>query len=1002
MKVDNIFKTLLFFLSIFTCIAIVGTHSAFAATIGKISGIVTAEATKQPLANAKVTIVGTSTTATTNDSGYYVMTNIDPGGYDVQVELTGYRSKTVQATTVFAGLTTTINFALEVSEVVEIEGITVTAQKPLIKKDVTQTTRIIEADEIASMPRDTVNGILQTQAGVAVLNSSGSLHIRGGRSMEIKYLIDGIPVNDPIGRGLGLQISTNALEQMEVITGGFNAEHGDAQSGIINLITKAGTHKFTGRVRYRVGQWGQHHGDPIYGPWLDPDEGFRPVALEPFRGIFIGKPYDYQTPYRGKSVTVGELAEREGDDKVEFTEIAPGVYADRTENPLQPVIDTETGEPKVNEETGEVIMERQPFKDADGTVIDYENKQVTLLDGYIVDLEQYSGQFNDTKEYKLSPSHIGELALSGPIWGNRLTFSFASQLRRDESYLPNSGSGGHTLQGKLKFEITPELKLTASGLYDVREFNNYGGSLRFVPGAIEVDNRDGRSLSVQLSHNINSGTFYTLTFGQFHRSYASHQPGKVWDPLNKTFEENAYDPEKSFDQNQEEGRIRNPAQQAYNDTTYDVAGDNNFWTDRNSTTSIFKGVFASQVTENHQIQTGIEFSTNHLYNLGTTNYGSSNLYVEYYDVTPTSISLYAQDKMEYEGMIVNAGLRYDIYDPDGISPKDPLEPLELNEDDGTIKLDYDTYNVGLPVIKDPVEASVKHMIAPRLGISFPVTDRAKLHFTYGHYYQIPRGDDLYENLSFDMRGAIRRRGNPDLEPERTIAYEVGIAQQFTDDLTFDITGFTKDIDNLVSSVHVDITNDYSYFINDIYGRVQGVELSIRKWRTGGGPVSGMLSYTYSVAKGKGSSRNLGYLTYYRQQPEVTESHPLAWDQRHIISAFLDIQLPFTSAVNFVGRYASGLPYTPNPRAPIKPAINSKRYPATYNVDALVSKRSTISGITYTFFADIRNIFNTKNLDNLLDAVTYDRYGIPLTAQKHSSPISWSSPRLVMVGVSLDF
>ncbi len=1002
MKVDNIFKTLLFFLSIFTCIAMVGTHSAIAATIGKISGIVTAEATKQPLANAKVTIVGTSTTTTTNDSGYYVMTNIDPGGYDVQVKLTGYRSKTVQATTVFAGLTTTINFALEVSEVVEIEGITVTAQKPLIKKDVTQTTRIIEADEIASMPRDTVNGILQTQAGVAVLNSSGSLHIRGGRSMEIKYLIDGIPVNDPIGRGLGLQISTNALEQMEVITGGFNAEHGDAQSGIINLITKVGTHKFTGRVRYRVGQWGQHHGDPIYGPWLDPDEGFRPVALEPFRGIFIGKPYDYQTPYRGNSVTVGELADREGDDQVTFTEIAPGVYADRTENPLQPVIDSETGEPKVNEETGEVIMERQPFKDADGTVIDYEKKQVTLLDGYIVDLEQYSGQFNDTKDYKLSPSHIGELALSGPIWGNRLTFSFASQLRRDESYLPNSGSGGHTLQGKLKFEITPELKLTASGLYDVREFNNYGGSLRFVPGAIEVDNRDGRSLSVQLSHNINSGTFYTLTFGQFHRSFASHQPGKVWDPLNKTFEENAYDPEKSFDQNQEEGRIRNPAQQAYNDTTYDVAGDNNFWTDRNSTTSIFKGVFASQVTENHQIQTGIEFSTNHLYNLGTTNYGSSNLYVEYYDVTPTSISLYAQDKMEYEGMIVNAGLRYDIYDPDGISPKDPLEPLELNEDDGTIKLDYDTYNVGLPVIKDPVEASVKHMIAPRLGISFPVTDRAKLHFTYGHYYQIPRGDDLYENLNFDMRGAIRRRGNPDLEPERTIAYEVGIAQQFTDDLTFDITGFTKDIDNLVSSVHVDITNDYSYFINDIYGRVQGVELSIRKWRTGGGPVSGMLSYTYSVAKGKGSSRNLGYLTYYRQQPEVTESHPLAWDQRHIISAFLDIQLPFTSAVNFVGRYASGLPYTPNPRAPIKPAINSKRYPATYNVDALVSKRSTISGITYTFFADIRNIFNTKNLDNLLDAVTYDRYGIPLTAQKHSSPISWSSPRLVMMGVSLDF
>ncbi|MYF99592.1 TonB-dependent receptor [Candidatus Poribacteria bacterium] len=1002
LKVDNIFKISLFFLSIVTCLAVVGTYSTDASTIGKISGIVTDEATNQPITNAKVSIVGTNTTATTNDSGYYVMTNIDPGGYDVQAELAGYRSKTVQATTVLAGLTTTINFALEVADVAELEGVTVIATKPLIKKDVTQTTRIIEADEIASMPRDTVNGILQTQAGVAALNSSGSLHIRGGRSMEIKYLIDGIPVNDPIGRGLGLQISTNALEQMEVITGGFNAEHGDAQSGVINLITKAGTNKFSGRIRYRVGQWAQHHGDPIYGSWLDPDNGFRPVALEPFRGIFIGKPHDYQTPYRGNPITISELASREGDDKVVFTEIAPGVYADRTDNPLQPVIDPETGEDKVDPETGEVIMTRQPYMDTDGTVIDYEKKQVTLIDGYVVDLEQYSGLFNDTKKYGLSPSHIGEFALSGPILDNRLTFSFASQLRRDEGYYPNSNSGGHTLQGKLKFEVTPQLKLTASGLYDIREFNNYGGSLRFVPNAIEVDNRDGRSLSVQLSHNINSGTFYALTFGQFYRSYDSHQPGRAWDPLNKTFEENAYNPELSFEQNQEEGRIRNPAQQAYNDTTYDVAGDNNFWTTRNSTTSIFKGVFASQVTENHQIQTGIEFSTNHLYNLGTTNYGSSNLYVEYYDVTPTSISLYAQDKMEYEGMIVNAGIRYDVYNPDGVSPEDPTDPLVLNEEDGTIKLDKSEFPVGVPIIKDPVEPTTKHMVAPRLGISFPITDRAKLHFTYGHYYQIPRGDDLYENLNFDMRGAIRRKGNPDLEPERTIAYEVGIAQQFTDDLTFDITGFTKDIDNLVNSVYVEISNDYSYFINDIYGRVQGFELTIRKWRTGNSPVSGMLSYTYSVAKGKGSSRNLGYLTYYRQQPEVTESHPLSWDQRHIVSAFLDIQLPFASAVNFVGRYASGLPYTPNPRAPIKPSINSKRYPATYNVDALVSKRSRIGAMTYTFFADIRNIFNTKNLYNILDAVTYDRYGIPLTAQKHSSPISWSSPRLVMVGVSLDF
>ena len=621
-------KTIYFFTAIVFFTTAVNFHASAAIT-GKVSGIITAEATNEPIANVTVTIVGTSSVATTNDAGYYVMTNIPPGGYDVKAELTGYGTETVEGAKVLAGLTTTLNFALKASEVVTLEGITVTAVKPLIKKDVTQTTRIIEAEDIAAMPRDSVNGILQTLPGVSVLNSTGSLHVRGGRSTEVKYLIDGIPISDPIGGSLGLNISAKSLEQMEVITGGFNAEYGDAQSGIVNLITKAGTHKFSGRFRYRVGQWGTHHGDPLYGPWLDPDNGFRPVAIEPFRGIFLGKPYDYQTPYRGEDVTVAELAEREGDAQIVFTEIAPGVYADRTENPLQPVIDVETGEPRVDEETGEVIMARQPYKDADGTVIDYEKKQVTLLDGYVVDLNQYSGLFNDTKTYDLSPSHIGEFALSGPIWGNRLTFAFDSQLRSDESYLPNSDGLGYTFQGKMKFEVTPSIKLSASGLFDQRESNSYGGSLRFWPSAIPVSTRDARSLSVQLSHNINSGTFYTLTLGQFHRAVASHQPDKVWDPLDKTFDENAWDPEKTPEQNEEEGRIRNPPQQAYNDTTYFIAGDDNSWTTREATTSILRGNFASQVTANHLIQTGVEFLGYDLYNLGTTNYGSSNLYMEF-------------------------------------------------------------------------------------------------------------------------------------------------------------------------------------------------------------------------------------------------------------------------------------------------------------------------------------------------------------------------------------
>ena len=169
-----------FFLFSVVYIATIINFDVSAAITGKISGVITAEATNEPLANVTVTIVGTSSTTTTNDAGYYVITNIPPSDYDIKVELTGYGPETIEGAKVLAGLTTTLNFDLKTAEVVTLEGITVTAVKPIIKKDVTQTTRIIESEDIEAMPRDTVNGILQTLPGVAVLNSTGSTHVRGG------------------------------------------------------------------------------------------------------------------------------------------------------------------------------------------------------------------------------------------------------------------------------------------------------------------------------------------------------------------------------------------------------------------------------------------------------------------------------------------------------------------------------------------------------------------------------------------------------------------------------------------------------------------------------------------------------------------------------------------------------------------------------------------------------------------------------------------------------
>ncbi|MBM3241471.1 TonB-dependent receptor [Candidatus Poribacteria bacterium] len=1022
-------------------LAAVMTATVFAATTGKIAGYVKDEETKQPIANVKVIVLGMSLSTLTNKDGYYVFTNVSPGDYEVKVEHVGYGPVTKAGVKVLANLTTAINFDLKAT-LVEIEGITETAAKPLVKKDETETTRIVESEQITEMPRDNIGGIVALQPGVTETKDAGGseLHIRGGRSMEIKYLLDGIPLDDPILKGQAGRVNVNAVEEMEVVTGGFNAEHGNAQSGIINIITKEGTQKFTGRLEYRFGMFVKHHGDALLGTWynpeIDPNEykkeykeyyitqkkykedkvEYEGDALEIFRGIFLGEPRPHQQPYRGQDVTVKDLMEQ--DEPVEFVELLPGVYADSTENPL--VTDPETGETK-----------KEPYKDTDGTLIDYENKKVTLPDGYVVDLKQYEGLFNDTKDYDLKPSHIGQFSLSGPIWENKLTFSLNSELRRSGDFLPNDELTGRVFQGKLKAELTPNIKLAASGLYNYSwsdnyggyvRFGDYGGDWRFNPEVTPVRIDDTRHYTLKLSHNLSSATFYNVSLGMLNISVRNNQlrnKGEdneeevLWNPF-KTFEENIKN-------------IKDVRRQAYNDTNYVVAGDFHRWSARAATVTTLKADLTSQVTPNHQVKTGGEFELKDMARLDVIDWGSTNMYVDVYgtprkiadllgveenevadfipEVKPKSVALYAQDKMEFESMIVNLGLRFDLYDPSAKYPGDSLDPIALN-DDGTVKLKKDTpEQAGVPIINNPQDASIKYQISPRLGISYPITERNKLHFTYGHYFQIPRAQDLYENLNYDMRGAIRRMGNPDLEPEKTVAYEVGVEHQFTDDLLGDVTWFSKDINNLVDSEHVtpkNAANDYSHFKNGIYGRAQGVEITLQKRRTEKGWLSGFLSYTYSVAKGKGSSRNSGYLTYYNSQPPITESWPLDWDQRHVISVAIDLRLPYGFGLNSVGQFGSGLPYTPNPENPVKPAWNSKRYPPTYNVDAVITKKVEFAGMTYSLFTEILNVFNTRNLVDIIDPVTYDRYGRPLNDKKHTDPLAYDAPRQIMFGASVDW
>lgn len=217
-------------------------------TTGKITGTITQKGKGDPLPFANVRIVGESSGASTDTEGRFVILNVKPGTYTLRVSVVGYSEGGVQGVLVRADLTTTVD--LELAEgAIQLEEVVARAERRMINKDETSRTAIVSSQTFSDMPVVSSQEIVGLQAGF-VKGSDGELHARGGRSGEVAYLIDGVPVRDPLSGGFAGQVDKYAIEELQVLTGGFNAEYGQALSGVVNIVTKEGGNALAGRVEY--------------------------------------------------------------------------------------------------------------------------------------------------------------------------------------------------------------------------------------------------------------------------------------------------------------------------------------------------------------------------------------------------------------------------------------------------------------------------------------------------------------------------------------------------------------------------------------------------------------------------------------------------------------------------------------------------------------------------------------------------------------------------------
>jgi outer membrane receptor protein involved in Fe transport len=901
----------------------------FGGTTGKIAGRVLDAETGEALLGISVVIEGTTMGASTDVDGSYVIMNIPPGNYTVVAGGVGHQKKRYTNVKASIDFTTRLDIKLS-TDVIALETVEVQAEAPMIRRDLTSSHTNIDAAAIQALPVESVTQILTLQAGI-IQGAGGEIHIRGGRSTEIAYTVNGVSISNPFDNTRTVQIATNAIQELSVVSGTFNAEYGNALSGVVNTVTKEGGNAFGGSLSFNTGDFVSNHNDI-------------------FTHIDEIKPFSH-------SITEGTL-----------------------HGPIIPDMVTVFLSGRYDDEKGWLYGVREH------TPSDYVYKNPMNP--------------NDIKVYS-----------SG-----------------DSAYVPMNPYKEFSGTGKLTFTPFGAMKLRYDVLYSKSKSQSYSHSYKYNPDANTTEYEWGLLNALELRHAVDSKTYYTVR-GSYNvsdfKSYlyplldASGNPVTYSAGGDLDVRTLHADPRYQPD-------YKSVAAASY---TFLAGGTQNGQSYVRTASAGLKFDITSQVTSNHEIKAGAEYRKHTLnYEYFTvlcdtvryfspTITSTNNAYHDAYKRKPTEISAYIQDKMEFDDIIMNVGLRYDYFASDADYSTNILYPSPISPT--------------LPTTVDPAtllaHAKGKNQWSPRIGVSFPITDKGIIHFSYGHFFQIPPFRYLYTNPMFKYSFASGNPtyGNADLNAQRTVTYEIGLQQQLADNLSCVITGFYKDVRDLLALQQIRVSGEETYYkyVNKDYSNVKGITLSFTKRRTASDMLGASLDYTFQVAEGNETDANAFFvdLSSGRQSEKIPVY--LDWDQTHTINGTVSLGQPDDWNLTLVGRLGTGLPYTPQITSKtVYLKTNSNRKPLQTRVDLLADKTFTFQKMRLTAFLKVYNLFDTKNERYVYDDTGRAIYtlvagqgtaqatdvlartvpGIHSADEYFVNPTYYSAPREVRVGASLEF
>ena len=528
-------------------------------------------------------------------------------------------------------------------------------------------------------------------------------------------------------------------------------------------------------------------------------------------------------------------------------------------------------------------------------------------------------------------------SLGGPLLSN-LTFFLSGYSLNKDSYLPHGYSTAVDGFGKLTFLATPTLKFSFSGQFNNTENQFYSHPWKYLSeNQAHTTTKMNRQIFT-VTHTLNSSLFYTANISRFDK----HAKTQVGDKLPSEY------------------RVGKTGETVY----FYIDGDDPRYADNKTVTYRGKVDATWQANNYHQFKSGFEIIQHEIdVHEELEPWPSGANFKDIYTKKPIEISGYIQDKIEYDYLIVNVGLRLDY-----INPKATMWPdiYRFGE--------FDENNNFIPAEEVPVDPQFQ--FSPRIGLAYPITDQSVLHFAYGHFFQNPNYNALYYNNQKDISTSLPLVGNPSTKAQKTVSFEAGIKQQLGDNWAFDLTAWYKDITDLLSTVQVSyLSKDYVVYYNSDYASVKGVDLTLMKRFSDF--FSGSIDYSYMIAKGNNSQPLGGYFSAFTEEEIPHQEYFLDFDQRHNFATNFSFYIPQDYGIlsdlnfNFIFRASSGLPYTPYVDPTVRIDINSARKPWTSTLDFRLQKQFPFSFISFAWFLEVTNLFNNENV-----LFVYSRTGKP--------------------------